>query len=242
MSDELRKQVYQALLARSKNGKLGKKDTSIVADHFGLHIQAVQRLWKRGKTQLANFIPVDVSSRKKGKCGRKAVPVNLEALRNVPLKDRMTLEDVCNKLNMHKSKIQKLLKAGLIRRHSSSIKPYLTDANKKDRLKWCIDMIDKDILDDPRFKDLFDIVFIDEKWFYISAKSEKFYLLPEEDDPHRTCKNRITFLGSCSCVFVLGQGLGMESVFLMVRLVASHLLLMNRLKEVMRERVVSVEI
>jgi hypothetical protein len=27
MSDELRKQVYQALLARSKNGILGKKDT-----------------------------------------------------------------------------------------------------------------------------------------------------------------------------------------------------------------------
>ncbi|KAG2612212.1 hypothetical protein PVAP13_4KG101900, partial [Panicum virgatum] len=49
MSDELRKQVYQALLARNKNGKLGKKDTSIVAERFGVHIQAVQLLWKRGK-------------------------------------------------------------------------------------------------------------------------------------------------------------------------------------------------
>ncbi|KAG2577871.1 hypothetical protein PVAP13_6NG129003 [Panicum virgatum] len=44
MSDELRKQVYQALLARNKNGKLGKKDTSIVAECFGVHIEAVQRL------------------------------------------------------------------------------------------------------------------------------------------------------------------------------------------------------
>ncbi|KAF0918776.1 hypothetical protein E2562_026157 [Oryza meyeriana var. granulata] len=45
MSEELRKQVYQALLARSKNGKLGKKDTTIVADQFGLHIRSVQRVW-----------------------------------------------------------------------------------------------------------------------------------------------------------------------------------------------------
>jgi hypothetical protein len=49
MPEEVRKQVYQALLARSKNEILGKKDTRVVADQFGLHICAVQRLWKRGK-------------------------------------------------------------------------------------------------------------------------------------------------------------------------------------------------
>jgi hypothetical protein len=203
MSDELRKQVYQALLARSKTGKLGKKDTRIVAEHFGLHIQAIQRLWKRDKTQLANFIPVEVSSRKKGRCARKATPVILEQMRNIPLKDKMTIEDLSSKLNMSKWKILRFLKKGLIRRHSSSIKPYLTDANKKARLKWCVDMIDKDILDDPRFKDLFDIIFIDEKWFFLTQKSEKYYLLPEEDDPHRTCKSKnyipkIMFLVVCA--------------------------------------------
>jgi hypothetical protein len=190
MSDELRRQVYQALLARSKNGRLGKKDTKIVADQFDLKIRSVQRLWKRGKIQLANNVPVVVCSLKKGRVGRKAIPVNLEALRNIPLRDRMTIEDVCAKLNMSKWKIQKYLKKGLLRRHSSSIKPYLTEANKKARLQWCVDMIKRDLLVDPMFKDLFDIVFIDEKWFYICQKSEKYYLLPEEDDPHRTSKNK----------------------------------------------------
>ena len=80
MSEELRKQVYQALLARSNNGKLGKKDTAFVAAQFGLHIRSVQRLWKRGKIQLANSVPVVVSSLKKGKVGRKAIPIDLEAL------------------------------------------------------------------------------------------------------------------------------------------------------------------
>jgi len=115
----------------------------------------------------------------------------------------MTIEDVSSKLGMSKSKIQRYLKKSLIRRHSSSIKPYLTDANKKTRLKWCVDMIEQGLFDDPRFKDFFDFVFIDEKWFYLSQKSEKYYLLPEEDDPHRTCKNknyipRLMFLCVCA--------------------------------------------
>jgi len=60
MPEEVRKQVYQALLAKSNNGKLGKKDTTVVAAQFGVHICAVQRLWKQGKIALANNIPVDL--------------------------------------------------------------------------------------------------------------------------------------------------------------------------------------
>jgi hypothetical protein len=64
-------------------------------------------------------------------------------------------------------------------------------------------MINKDLLDDPRFKYLFDFVFIDEKWFYLSQKFENYYLIPEEDNPHRTCKNknyipRLMFLCVCA--------------------------------------------
>ena len=127
----------------------------IVADHFGLHIRLVQRLWKRGKIPLVHSIPVVVASRKKGRCGRKAILVDLEQLRNIPLKERMTIEDMCSKLNMSKWKIQRYLKKGFLRRHSSSINPYLTEANKKSRLKWCVDMIEKGLLGDPRFKGFF---------------------------------------------------------------------------------------
>ena len=155
MTEEVTKQVYKALLKDSKNGKLGKKDTRRVADQFGVHIRSVQRLWKRGKIQLAHNIPVVVASHKKGRSGHKAIPLDLEQLRNIPLKQRMTIEDVSSKLGISKSRIQRYLKKGLLRRHSSSIKPYLTDANKKTRLKWCVDMIDQSLVGDPRFKDFF---------------------------------------------------------------------------------------
>ena len=42
----------------------------------------------------------------------------------------------------------------------------------------------------PRFKDMHNIVHIDEKWFYIGKDKGTFYLLEEEDDPHRTVKNK----------------------------------------------------
>jgi transcriptional regulator with XRE-family HTH domain len=153
-------------------------------------IRIVRRIWKRGKNQLAQNIPVKVPNLKKGRSGSKAVPVDLENLRNIPLQQKMTLEDVSSRLGISKTRLHKYLKKGMLRHHSSSVKPYLTEVNRKTRLKWCIDMIDQSLLDDPKFKDLFDIVFIDEKWFYLYQKSERYYLLPDEDEPHRSCKNK----------------------------------------------------
>jgi len=49
--------------------------------------------------------------------------------------------------------------------------------------------------------------------------------------PIALVRARITFLGSCFCVFVLGQGLGMECAFFMGKLVVFNLLLMKMLKE-----------
>ncbi|GJN31208.1 hypothetical protein PR202_gb19574 [Eleusine coracana subsp. coracana] len=167
--------------------RLGKHDTRKVAAQFGLGI----RLWKGGKIQFAQGIPVSVASKKKGKVGRKPVQINLEALRNIDLKDRMTIEDVAKHLGCCVSTVQKYLKQGLIRRHSNSIKPFLTDANKKARLQFCVDMLDPDSLpDDPRFQDLFDHIYIDEKWFFLTRRSENYYLLPDEDEPNRTCKSK----------------------------------------------------
>jgi hypothetical protein len=83
------------------------------------------------------------------------------------------------------------MKEGKVRKHTSSIKPHLTDDNKKASLQWCVDMLEHESLyGNPRFKSLIDHVFIDEKWFFITHKSERYYLLPDEDEPHRTCRSK----------------------------------------------------
>ncbi|XP_028058557.1 uncharacterized protein LOC114262392 [Camellia sinensis] len=42
----------------------------------------------------------------------------------------------------------------------------------------------------PMFNSMYDYVHIDEKWFYISKEAERYYLLPEEEEPHRCCKSK----------------------------------------------------
>jgi predicted site-specific integrase-resolvase len=72
----------------------------------------------------------------------------------------MTQKEVSSRFGISKTRIHRYLKKGMRRHHSSSVKSYLTGANKKTRLKWCIDVINQNLPDDPKFKDLF---FIDEK-------------------------------------------------------------------------------
>ena len=100
--------------------------------------------------------------------GRKPTPVNLEELCSVDLKNRTTLEDVCKILSISKSKLLKHIRQGEVKRHTNSIKPHLTDANKKARLQWCVDMLEHESLQgSQRFKRLFDHIFINEKWVFL---------------------------------------------------------------------------
>jgi len=43
---------------------------------------------------------------------------------------------------------------------------------------------------DPTFKIMYNIVHIDEKWFYLMKMSMKYYLLLEEDECQRCCKSK----------------------------------------------------
>ncbi|KAH7847324.1 hypothetical protein Vadar_024741 [Vaccinium darrowii] len=40
------------------------------------------------------------------------------------------------------------------------------------------------------FKDMYNYVHIDEKWFYMSKEAERYYIVPNENEPHRTCKSK----------------------------------------------------
>jgi hypothetical protein len=67
----------------------------------------------------------------------------------------------------------------------------LREQNKKDWLKWCLFILEPaSIPHDPVFKGLFDFAFIDEKWFNMTRKTERYYTVPGEDVPTRTCRNQ----------------------------------------------------
>ena len=94
-------------------------------------------------------------------------------------------------MNMSISTCSRLLKSGAIRRHSNAIKPFLKEENKRSRLQFCISMLDENnIPHDSGFKGMYNIVHIDKKWFYMTKKSENYYLLPYEEEPLRTYKSK----------------------------------------------------
>jgi hypothetical protein len=104
---------------------------------------------------------------------------------------RTTLKDVSKELGVSTIKLHKMKRESAIERVSNSLKSFLTHKNKKERLKWCISMLDpRSIPHNPIFKDLFDFVFIYEKWFNIPRKTERYYKAPDEPQPTRTCKNK----------------------------------------------------
>ncbi|XP_021864966.1 uncharacterized protein [Spinacia oleracea] len=45
----------------------------------------------------------------------------------------------------------------------------------------------------PKFSAMYNMVHIDEKWFYMSDKIQRFYLFPWEDDPYRATQSK-TFM------------------------------------------------
>ncbi|KAL8161561.1 hypothetical protein V2J09_013050 [Rumex salicifolius] len=52
-------------------------------------------------------------------------------------------------------------------------------------------MLDRSSLPhDPKFVDMYNIVHIDEKWFYITKKLKIYYMAPKEDDPLHSCKSK----------------------------------------------------
>jgi hypothetical protein len=74
--------------------------------------------------------------------------------------------------------------------------------NKKERLRWCISMLDQITLPNSlKFSEMDNIIHIDEKWFNTTKKNRNFYMLPEDEDPHRTVQNKnaidiLMFLGA----------------------------------------------
>jgi hypothetical protein len=62
--------------------------------------------------------------------------------------------------------------------------------NKLERIQFCLAQLNPCQLDDhdPTFLDMFDRIYIDEKWFYMTKTARKFYLVASEAELHRICK------------------------------------------------------
>ncbi|XP_057803452.1 uncharacterized protein LOC131018765 [Salvia miltiorrhiza] len=128
--------------------------------------------------------------------------INKEQVVSLELSKRSTIKRLACEIKCSKSTVGIWIKSGLIIPHSSAIKPDLTAPNKLLRLQFSLEALEYDrILRSLTFKSMHNTVHIDGKWFYIIKSAQKFYLIPEEIEPHRTCKNKKFMCAVCRPVF-----------------------------------------
>ncbi|XP_057779623.1 uncharacterized protein LOC130998210 [Salvia miltiorrhiza] len=94
-------------------------------------------------------------------------------------------------LGVSKSLIHKWVKEKKLKPHTNAIKPFLTPQNRLSRLKWSLNKLSS-ITEDGfiKFQSMYNTIHIDEKWFYRTKTNDRYYILPNEEEPYRTCKSK----------------------------------------------------
>ncbi len=197
MTPSVRQSVVSLLLQKSVDGDLNKGDITQVASLYNVHRNTVARIWKRHKaTTTRENVLGDIQHHRKGRCGVGGF--DLEELRlrikAIPLRRRMTVRALSHELDVSTSVVQRLMKTKEMRRHSSNVKPVLTDENKMERVDFCLAHIGQDASGRHQFDDMYDVVHVDEKWFNEDTDKRTFYLLKDEEEPQRRRKSK-RFIG-----------------------------------------------
>ncbi|XP_057791334.1 uncharacterized protein LOC131008478 [Salvia miltiorrhiza] len=186
-----RNQVVQFILQGSIDGKPKHGRILEAVQKFSTSRSTVTRLWRAARKQHQAGEVIHSVSRKITTKRRTRVHLDLTVLSNLEYTKRGTIRKLAVGLETSKSTIGRWVKTGKIRAHTSALKPDLTATNKLLRLRFSLESLELDrILNKIKFRDMHNTVHIDEKWFYITRGSHRYYLAPGEPEPHRTCKSK----------------------------------------------------
>ncbi|XP_057809424.1 uncharacterized protein LOC131023803 [Salvia miltiorrhiza] len=97
--------------------------------------RTVTRLWTAAKNQQAQGQHIHSSSGKINKPRRKRVEIDLQLISTLELSKRSTIRRLASGISCSKSTVGQWISKGLIRAHTSAIKPDLTTPNKLLRLR-----------------------------------------------------------------------------------------------------------
>jgi hypothetical protein len=77
-------------------------------------------------------------------------------------------------------------------RHTSNLRPTLTEQNKLSRFGFCLEQINPATLNlrHPKYHAQYDKVHVDEKWFHMCKDGDRYILAPGESPPRRHTKHK----------------------------------------------------
>ncbi|XP_074265511.1 uncharacterized protein LOC141587948 [Silene latifolia] len=176
-----------------------------LARKFNVCRKTITELWNEAKKQRAAGIAINVNSKMKGKVCKARLLFDEQKFMNLALNERTTELSIAAAMGVPQSTVAKWVKMKLIRSHTSAIKPGLNDKNKLNRLLFCLKALHFDqLINKVLFNDQSNVIHLDEKWFYLTKKNERYYLTKSEALPHRTCQPK-AFIPNVMFICAVGR-------------------------------------
>jgi hypothetical protein len=130
--------ISQISTNESQDGKLNRGIVEMLALSYSVSISIIYRI--RNQTCETG----DASYNRTKHYGRKRIVIDIEKVCEVALNKRSSYRALGHALCVNKNKLLNLNKEGVLRRHTSTLKPHLKEDNMKDRLiKICLSMLEE---------------------------------------------------------------------------------------------------
>ncbi|XP_074299525.1 uncharacterized protein LOC141630644 [Silene latifolia] len=212
LTNDERHRIGCYLFENSSNGKPNRGSMNILAAKYQVDRRTTFDIWTVAKRQREHGEMLQLNSKLKGKKGRPTLEVPVERILAISLGDRGSMKIFGAAIGVSAGTIFNWVKQRKIRSHTSALHPALTEENKFQRLYFALSKLSYDRIScSLKFKEMSNIIHIDEKWFYITDDQAKFYLLMEEDTPYRACKSKsfitkVMFMAAVSRPIYDGNG------------------------------------
>lgn len=183
--------IAQFLLQCTNKGELPYGSKQKAATAFGVSHTTVRRIWAAAMEQVAKGEPIQFKSNKKGKQHADLLQIDEAKVISLSVLERTSIRKMASKLEVSKSLVGVWIKQGKLRPHTNAIKSQLSEENKIARMKWSLSQLRVDThLDKMFYNSMHNVVHIDEKWFYMTKASDRYYLLPNEIEPYRSIQSK----------------------------------------------------
>ncbi|KAG4063050.1 hypothetical protein PC123_g2147 [Phytophthora cactorum] len=222
LTDDQRLMMADFLLKHSQGeARLPRSVITAAADKFEVHRNTVSRIWNLMKAAMdvgatTDVVMKQVLSKKRGNCGRKKKDYSaaLELVKQLPLSQRGSLRALSSAVGVPRTTLFRLLRnedsagnplntpddqqdssSDAKPKIANAIKPALSDKNKRERLKLCLDKMQPNGV----FDDMFNVVHINTKWLSLpgnrDAKKTKAMFLVAVARPQWDSQRRQQFDG-----------------------------------------------
>ena len=195
------------MLALAKDGKLPHGIITDLSQKFQCAPRTVARLWKKATISKENgVIHVKEVLSNRSERGRKPLWDRTElerAVTNVPLLSRQTYRDLAEEIDVPTTTLYRITtEEETLRRKVVYLKPSLSVDQRIARVDYCLSHEDRN--NRGMFKDMYEYMMADEKWFNLMTDGRCFILGKDEPDPHITTRHK-SYIGKVMFLCVVAR-------------------------------------